>query len=165
MAIKLTIFNKLVTLFLLPLSCMVVPIGNIVNKLSLSSTFSSSTMSNSQEFVLPTMLSSNCIGMDISIGFVPVNSFEVRGRTSSTEKNFFRDSSISLTQSSIIYHERIANNDMNIDQEPTVESLAMSYEMDQEKALCLSKVTEASGNMRPLLWQPLDTMSNDLTNE
>ena len=38
-------------LFLLPPSCMVAPIGNIVNKLSLSSTFSSSTMSNSQAFV------------------------------------------------------------------------------------------------------------------
>jgi len=28
------------------------------------------------------------MGMDISTGFIPVNSFEVRGRTSSTKKIF-----------------------------------------------------------------------------
>ena len=38
---------------------------------------------------------------------------------------------------------------MDIDQEPTVESLALSYEIEQEKALHLSKATETSGNMRP----------------
>ena len=105
-------------------------------------------MSNSQEFVLPTVLSSNYMGMDIPTGFVLVNSFEVRGRTSSTEKNLSRDSSMSLTQSSIIYHEKMANNSMDIDQDPTVESPALSYEIEQEKALHLSKATETSGNMR-----------------
>ena len=128
---------------------MVAPIGNIANKLSLFSTFSSSTISNSQEFVLPTVLSSNYTGMNIFTGFVPVNSFEVRGRTSSTEKNLSRDSSMSSTQSSIIYHKRMANNSIDINQEPTVESPALSYEMEQEKALHLSKATETSGNMRP----------------
>ena len=76
------------------------------------------------------MLSSNCMGMDIHTGFVPVNGFEVRGRTSPTEKNFSRDSSMSSTRSSIIYHERMANNSMDIDQEPTVESPALSYKME-----------------------------------
>ena len=37
---------------------------------------------------------------------------------------------------------------MDIDQEPTVESPALSYEIEQEKALHLSKATETSGNMR-----------------
>jgi len=97
------------------------------------------------------MLSSNCTGMDIPIGFVPVNGFEVRGRTSSTKKNFSRDFSMSSTQSFIIYHERMANNSMDIDQEPTVESPALSYKMEQEKALHLGKATETSGNMRPPL--------------
>ena len=95
------------------------------------------------------MLSSNCMGMDIPTGFVSVNDFEVRGRTSSTEKNFSKDSSMSSTQSSIIHHERMANNGMDIDQEPTVESPALLYETDQEKALRLSKATKTSGNIRP----------------
>ena len=89
--------------------------------------------------------------MDIPTGFVPVNSFEVRERTSSTEKNFSRDSLMFLTQSSIIYHERMANNSMDIDQKPTVESPALSYKTEQEKALHLGKMTETSGNMRPPL--------------
>ena len=89
------------------------------------------------------------MGMDFPIGFVPVNSFEVRGRTSSTEKNLSRDLSMSSTWSSVIYHERMANNGMDIDQEPTIESPALFYEMEQEKALCLSKATETLDNMRP----------------
>jgi len=138
---------------------MVVPIGNTANKFILSSTFSSSITSNSQEFILPTVLSSNYMGMDISTGFIPVNSFEVKGRTFSTKKNFSRDSLMSSTWSFIIYYERMANNSMDINQEPTVESPAPSYETEQEKALCLSKVTETSGNMRlPLLtWNMLAT--------
>ena len=86
--------------------------------------------------------------MDIPTGFVLVNGFEVRGKTSSTEKNFSRDSSMSLTWSSIIYHERMANNSMDINQEPTIESPALSYKTEQKKALHLSKTTETSGNMR-----------------
>jgi len=99
--------------------------------------------------------------MDIPTGFVPVNGFEVRGRTSSTEKNFSRDSSMSLTQSSIIYHERMANNGMDIDQEPTVESSALSYETEQEKALCLGKVTETSGERQQCDAAPNDDDDND----
>jgi len=37
---------------------------------------------------------------------------------------------------------------MDINQEPTVESPALSYKTEQEKALHLSKATETSGNMR-----------------
>jgi len=114
---------------------MVASIGNTADKFIHSSTLSSSIISNSQEFVLSTMLSSNCIGMDIPTGFVPVNGFEVRERTSSTEKNFSRDSSMSSTQSSIIYHEKMANNGMDINQEPTVESPALFRRTEQEKAL------------------------------
>ena len=72
----------------------------------------------------------NHTGMDIPAGFVPVNSFEVRERTSSTEKNYSRDSSMSSTWSSIIYHERIANNSMDIDQEPANDSPALSYKTE-----------------------------------
>ena len=38
---------------------------------------------------------------------------------------------------------------MDIDQEPTVETLTLSYKTDQEKTLRLSKATETSDNIRP----------------
>jgi len=38
---------------------------------------------------------------------------------------------------------------MDIDQEPTVESPALSCRTEQEKALCLGKATKTSDNMRP----------------
>ena len=90
------------------------------------------------------------MGMDIPTGFIPVHNFEVRGRTLSTEKNFSRDSSMSFTWSSIIYHERMANNGMDIDQEPVDNSPALSYEEEHEKVLHLSKATETLDNTKPL---------------
>ena len=129
---------------------MVAPIGNIANKLNFSSTFSSLTMTNSQDFVLPTIFPSNYMEMDIPAGFVSVYNFEVRGRTPSTEKNFSRDSSMSFTWSSIIYHEKMANNGMDIDQEPVDDSPALSYKEEHKKILHLSKATETLDNTRPL---------------
>jgi len=106
-------------------------------------------MSNLQEFILPTMFPTNRTGMDIPTGFVPVNSFEVRERTSSTEKNLSRDSLMSSTYSSIIYHERMANNSMDIDSEPPAEFSALSYETEQKKKVTyLRKVAETLGNTR-----------------
>ena len=135
-------------LFLLPLSCIVVSIGNIANKLSFFSTSSSSTTSNSQAFILPSMLSSNNTGMDILAGFAPVNGFEVRGKISSTNKNKSSDSSMSLTISPIAYHERMANNGMDIDLEPVNNSPVLSYETEQERAIYFSKATKLLGNTR-----------------
>jgi len=105
-------------------------------------------MSNSQAFVLPTVFSSNYMGMNIPAEPVPVNSSEVRGRTSSTEKNYSRDMSMSSTWLSIIYHERMANNSMYVDPELANDFPALFYEMEQEKALRFSKVTETLGNAR-----------------
>ena len=136
-------------LFLLLPSCMVAPIRNIANKFFFSSTFSSSTTSNSQAFVLPTMFSSNHMGMNIPTRPVSVNGFEIRGRTPTTEKNYSREMSISSTQSSVIYHERMANNGMDIDPEPANNSLDLSYKTEQEKALYFSKATEVLENMGP----------------
>jgi len=79
----------------------------------------------------------------------PANNVEVRGRTSSIEKNLSRDSSMSSTCSSVIYHERMANNGMVIDSNPPVESPAPSHRTKQEKVLCLRKATEAMNNIRP----------------
>jgi len=88
--------------------------------------------------------------MDLSTGFVPVNSFEVRGRTLSTEKNHSRDFSMFSTVSSVTYHERqTINNSMDVDDEPTIESPALSYETKQENAIRLNKATENLGNTRP----------------
>jgi len=87
--------------------------------------------------------------MDIPAGPVPINNSEVRGRTPSTEKNYSRDISMSSTWSSIIYHERTANNGMDVDPEPVNNFPALPYEMEQEKALHFSKVTETLGNTRP----------------
>jgi len=89
------------------------------------------------------------MGMDIPAGPVSVNGSEMRGRTSFTEKNYSRDTSMSSTQSSVIYHERMANNSMDIDPEPANNSPAPSHRTEQEKALYFSKVTETLGNTMP----------------
>ena len=125
-------------LFLLPPSCMVVPIGNVVNKFFFPSTVNSSTTTNLSDFdfSLPTVFPENCTGMDLPKGFVPVYSFEVRGRTLSTEKNHSRDFSMSSTMSSVAYHERqTINNSMDVDNEPTIESPALSHKTKQKNAI------------------------------
>ena len=119
--------DYVIGLFLLPPSCIVVPIGNIVNKLFFPSTFSSSTMSNSQAFILLTMFPPNYMEMDIPAGPVPVNGSKVRERTSSTEKNYSRDTLMSSTWLSVIYHERMTNNSMDVDPEPANNSPAPSH--------------------------------------
>jgi len=89
------------------------------------------------------------MGMDKSTGTNSVINHETRGRSSHIEKNLSRDTSMSSTCSLIIYYERVAmNNDMDVDSDPSIESPALSYEMEQEKALRLSKVTETTSNMR-----------------
>ena len=58
---------------------------------------------------------------------------------------------MSYTVSSVAYHERqTISNGMDVDDEPTIESPALSYETKQENAIHLNKATENSGNTRPL---------------
>ena len=135
-------------LFLLPPSCMVVLIGNIANKFKFPPTFSFTITSNSQQFSLPTVSPTNSIGMDKSSGTSPRNNIKVRGRTSSIEINLSRDTSMSSTRSSIIYHERMANNGMDVNPDLPTDSSALSYEIEQEKLLCFRKVAETLNNMR-----------------
>ena len=52
------------------------------------------------------------------------------------------------TCSSTIYHERMANNGMDVDPDPPTDSPALSYEMEQEKLLCFRKAAETLNNMR-----------------
>jgi len=98
-----------------------------------------STTSNiipTQTFELPTVSYSNNTEMDIFAGSPPDNYDEVRGRSLSTKGNISRDSSMSSTKSSVVYHERIElNNAIVIDNNMDDISPALSYETDQEKAL------------------------------
>jgi len=88
--------------------------------------------------------------MDKSTGVNPVNDVEIRGRSSCIKKNLSRDTSMSSTCSSVIYHKRVTmNNGMDIDSDMPVEALALFYKTEQEKQLCLSKVTGTSNNTRP----------------
>jgi len=74
--------------------------------------------------------------MDIFAGFAPDNYNKVRGRTLLTKEQTSRDSSMSSTKLSIAYHERMeCNNAMNIDIDMDNNSLALSYETFQEKAI------------------------------
>ena len=117
--------------FLLPLSCIVVPIGNLANKqFSSFLNFSSFTTSNSQTFTLPTVFPSNNMGMDLLSGPVPDNYNKVRGRNLSTNRSIFRNSSMSSTIFSAVYHERMVNNDMDIDKGPVESTSALSYETE-----------------------------------
>ena len=55
---------------------------------------------------------------------------------------------MSSTRSSIIYHERMANNGMDVNSDLPTDSPALSYEIEQEKLLCFRKVAETLNNMR-----------------
>jgi len=125
---------------------MVAPIRDLGNKFS-------STMSNTSSsslLKLPTVSFSNYTGMDIFSGTAPNNYDEVRGRPLSTNMNISRDSSISSARSSVAYHEKMeCNNDMVIDDDFNVTSLALSYEDEQERAIRVSKAADLQNNMRP----------------
>ena len=127
--------------FLLPPSCIVAPIGNLVNKLFSSSNFSSSTIANSQASSIPTMFPNN-MGMDFPTGPIPDNYNEVRGRNLSTNRSISRDTSMSSTKSSVVYHERMVNNNLKDDNKPMDSVSALFYETEQKRAFRISKVAE-----------------------
>jgi len=94
------------------------------------------------------MFPTNNTEMDKSTGTSPGNNIEIRGRTFSIEINLSRDTSMFSTYSSVIYHERMANNSMDVDPDPPTNSPALSYEMKQEKLLRLRKVAKTLNNTR-----------------
>ena len=61
---------------------------------------------------------------------------------------------MSSTISSIAYHERMVNNGMDIDSEPVNNPPDLSYEMEQEKTIHISKATKLQENIRPLFVTP-----------
>jgi len=90
------------------------------------------------------------MGMVNSTGTDPVTNNDSRGRPSQIHKNWSRDTSMSSTCSSTVYHKRLAmNNGMDIDSDPPVESSALSYEDEREKEICLRKAAETTNNIRP----------------
>ena len=115
---------------------MVAPIGNLVNKshFSLTNTNSSNTDLNTKHSI-PTMFSTNDIGMDIPMGQVPINKSEMRERKSFSSVNLSREFLVASSGCSTPYHERI-NVDMDFpSEEPHSE---LSYETEQEKAIWVS---------------------------
>ena len=51
--------------------------------------------------------------------------------------------------SSVMYHEKIVNNNMNVDKKLVESTPTLSYKTEQKKAICISKTAEEQGNMRP----------------
>ena len=127
---------------------MVAPIGNIANKFKFPPTFSSTITPNSLQISLPTMFSTNTMEMDKSSETSPGNNVGVRERTSFIEINLSRDMSMSSTRSSVIYHERMSNNGMDVDSNSPTDSSALSYKIEQEKLLRFRKAAETLNNTR-----------------
>ena len=46
------------------------------------------------------------------------------------------------TMFSVVYYERMVNNNINVDEKLAESTYALSYEMEQEKAIYISKVAE-----------------------
>jgi len=127
---------------------MVVPIGNIANKFFLPSTFSSSTMSNSQASSLPTVSSSIHMRMDIPKGQASVNDIEVRGRISTTAINLSRESLMVFSSWATPYYNKMDDR-MDCNSVLRDKSPELSYKTEQEKAFCFSKVFETTSNTKP----------------
>ena len=74
----------------------------------------------------------------------------VRGRTNFHNSSSSRNTSMSSTKSSVVYHERMEqNNGIDID-DPLKDSFSeLSYEMTQEKVTCIGMATKNQMNMRP----------------
>ena len=106
---------------------MVASIRDLGNKFSFTTTNISPTLT----FELPTMSSTSYIGIDLSSGPYPNNYDEVRGRTPFTNKNTSRDSSMSSIKSSVTYYERMANNNsMDVDEVMNDNSPILFYEKE-----------------------------------
>ena len=147
---EINIIRDKTLLFLLPPSCMVASIGNIVNISSFSTNlFNISTMDLNNNSTNPTMFSMNSIGMDIQAGQGPVPDSAIRGRNLSPSVNLSRESSLASSGCSIPYHDRM---DINVDfpSSRKVSNLELSYETEQEKAQRVGMAANQQDNTRPL---------------
>ena len=87
--------------------------------------------------------------MDLLSEPAPDNYDEVRGRNISTNRSVSRNLLMSSARSSVAYHEKMVNNGMNVNEEPVEPTPALSYKMEQEKAIYISKAAKQQENMRP----------------
>ena len=143
---------------------MVVPIEETANKFNFPTSFSFTIQSNNQQTLLPSVNTFSNIEMDHSTGTNPVIINNARGRSPRIHKNQSRDSSMSYMVSSTIYHKRMKmNNGMDIDSDSPVETPALSYEKERDKAICLSKTAEITNNTR--LQNGNNEASTTLTNQ
>ena len=128
---------------------MIAPIGNLANKLFSFSNFSSSTTANSQASLIPTVFPNN-MGMDFPTGPIPDNYDEMRGRNLSTNKSISRNTSMSSTKLSVVYHEKMVSNNLKDDDEPMDSVSALSYETEQERAFHINKAAKQQEHVRQL---------------
>ena len=96
----------------------------------------------------------NDLGMDIQRRVSPATNSEVRGRNSSPSAKSSRDSSLASSGRSTPYHERMEIDIVTGTDKSNTESLDLSYETAQEKAIRVSMVANQQVNqqvpMRPL---------------
>ena len=124
---------------------MVAPNRELANKSFLNSSIHTIHHTNTN---LPTVDSRNTTGMDISKGQNPNNHDDVRSRKPSQSPSYSRDTLMSSTASSTIYHERMEkNNDMDVDEDGN-SFPELSYKTPQEKERQLGKVTKNNTNTR-----------------
>ena len=73
---------------------------------------------------------------------------EVRGRTLSSNIQVSRNSSVSFTKSSVVYHERMEHNNAIIeDVDMNDVSPGLLYDMTQGKAIRVSKAADTKNNV------------------
>ena len=124
---------------------MVAPNRELTNKSFLNSSIHAFPPTNTN---LPTVDLHNTTGMDISKGQNPDNYDNVKDRKTSWSPTSSRDTSISSTLSSTIYHERMEkNNDMDVNKDDN-SCPELSYKTSQEKKHQLGKATENNFNNR-----------------
>ena len=88
------------------------------------------------------------MGINFPTEPIPDNYNEVRGRTLSTNKSIFRDTSMSSTKSSVIYHKRITLNNLKDNNNPIDVSFELFYETEQKKTFRISKVANQQNHIR-----------------
>ena len=135
-------------LFLLPPSCMVVPIGKFVNKFSVSTHFNKSNTASNLNNSLPPMSNRNDLGMDIQLGVSPTTNSKVRGRNPSPSAKSSRDSSLAFSGHSTPYHKRMEIDIVPGTDESNMENLELSYETAQEKEIRVSMAANQQTNQQ-----------------
>ena len=128
---------------------MVAPIGKFANKFSFSTHFNTSnTDSNLNTTSLPPMSIRNDLGMDFQRGVSPAINSEVRGRNPSPSAKSSRESSLASSGRSTPYHERMEIDVVTGTDESNTESLDLSYETAQEKAIRVSMAANQQVNQQ-----------------